>query len=99
MTDAHPALEIERVSAGYGAARVLHGLDLTLRSGEALAVVGPNGAGKSTLLKMISGLVRAREGRIVSHGRQLTSLPTHGVVAAGVVHVPEGRQVFPEMTV
>jgi branched-chain amino acid transport system ATP-binding protein len=97
MTDV--ALHVEGLVAGYGAAEVLHGVSLAVRSGEALAVVGPNGAGKSTLLKTISGLVRARAGTIEAGGRAIRSLPTHAIVAAGVVHVPEGRQVFPEMSV
>ena len=93
------ALEVTDLRAGYGHATVLHRVDLVVRPGEALAVVGPNGAGKSTLLKTISGLVRARGGRIASHGTDLTAKQPHQIVAAGVVHVPEGRQVFPEMSV
>ena len=93
------ALEIDGLRAGYGPATVLHDVSLSVEPGEAVAVVGPNGAGKSTLLKTISGLVRARDGRVAAHGRDITKLATHQVVSAGVVHVPEGRQVFPEMTV
>jgi branched-chain amino acid transport system ATP-binding protein len=93
------ALDVDGLVAGYRAAQVLHGVGVRVRPGEAVAVVGPNGAGKSTLLKAISGLVRPRAGTIAAGGRQVAGLATHEIVRAGVVHVPEGRQVFPGMSV
>jgi branched-chain amino acid transport system ATP-binding protein len=94
-----PILRVDGLRAGYGAAQVLHGVSLEVREGEAVAIIGPNGAGKSTLLKVLSGLVRAREGAVSLRGRDMTNAASHRLVSAGVVHVPEGRQVFPEMSV
>jgi branched-chain amino acid transport system ATP-binding protein len=92
-------LTIEGLHAGYGDQAVLHGVDLTLRRGESVAVIGPNGAGKSTLLNTISGIVPSRGGRVRLEGQDLTGKHPHHIVDAGVVQVPEGRQVFPEMSV
>jgi len=93
------ALSVDGLVAGYGGSQVLHGLSLDVRPGEAVAVVGPNGAGKSTLLNAISGIVAVRNGSVSMDGQPLTNKAARSVVLAGVVHVPEGRQVFPEMTV
>ncbi|MCE3550878.1 ABC transporter ATP-binding protein [Pseudonocardia sp. RS11V-5] len=98
MNDA-PLLEITGLEAGYSGSRVLDGVDLAVHAGEAVVVVGPNGAGKSTLLKTISGLIRAGGGRIRFDGDDVTNWPTHRLVAAGIVQVPEGRQVFPGLSV
>jgi branched-chain amino acid transport system ATP-binding protein len=93
------AMAVQDVVAGYGGSEVLHGVSITVAEGEAVAVVGPNGAGKSTLLNVISGIVGARKGSVTVDGQPLTNKAARTVVLAGVVHVPEGRQVFPEMTV
>lgn len=98
MSDA-ALLEVRDVVAGYGAATALHEISLHVGRGEAVAVVGPNGAGKSTLLNVISGLVPARSGTVSFNGDDVTKRSSHLRVADGVVHVPEGRQVFPEMSV
>ena len=92
-------LQISGLSAGYGRSTALQ--DVTLSVGEEgnVAIVGPNGAGKSTLLKVLSGLVRARSGAATYRGLPLNDLAPDQIVRAGVVHVPEGRQVFPGLSV
>jgi ABC-type branched-subunit amino acid transport system ATPase component/ABC-type branched-subunit amino acid transport system permease subunit len=94
-----PLLEVGRLSAGYGAEPVLKEVDLRVRSGEMVAVLGANGAGKSTLMRAISGLHRPVSGGIAFGRENIAALPAHRVVARGVVLVPEGRQVFPELSV
>lgn len=95
-----PHLEIERLVAGYrGAPPVLRGVSLTARHGEVVAVLGRNGAGKTSLLRTISGLVNLREGSIRLDGTDLRGRPPHEVAGLGIAHVPEGRRVFPGMTV
>jgi ABC-type branched-subunit amino acid transport system ATPase component len=84
---------------GYGAEPVLHGIDLQVRRSEVVALLGANGAGKSTLMKALSGLLRPVQGGIHFEGRDLGALGAEQVVALGVVLVPEGRQVFPELSV
>lgn len=93
------ALEVEGLEAGYGEVRVLHGLSLTAEAGAITAVIGSNGAGKTTLLRVLSGMLMPGAGRIRLDGRDITGHPAHRLVAEGVVMVPEGRMVFPEMTV
>lgn len=92
-------LEIRGLTVNYGRIRALDRLSLTVREGEIVALVGANGAGKSTLLKTISGLVRPVGGEILFAGRRTDGLPPHEIVKAGVAHVPEGRRVFPDLTV
>jgi branched-chain amino acid transport system ATP-binding protein len=92
-------LELNGIRAGYGAQEVLHGLSFTVPAQEIVAVVGVNGAGKSTTLKVISGLLRARQGEVMVDGRTLAGGSAAEAVRAGIAHVPEGRQVFPNMTV
>ena len=92
-------LQIENIEAGYGAHLVLRGLSLTLAQGQMAALIGPNGHGKTTLLRCISGLVRLRAGSIRFDGRRIDGLRPDEVVAAGIVHVPQGDMLFPEMTV
>jgi branched-chain amino acid transport system ATP-binding protein len=92
-------LEISGLRAGYGAVEVLHGVDVTVGSGEMVALVGANGAGKTTLLKSISGLLPARSGSISIGGRLLSSVNPVARVKLGLAHVPEGRQIFGDLTV
>jgi branched-chain amino acid transport system ATP-binding protein len=87
------------LSAGYGAGPVLHGMDLRVRAGEMIALLGANGAGKSTLMRALAGLHRPVRGGIHLEGHELAGLPAERIAALGVVLVPEGRQVFPELTV
>ena len=92
-------LEVRNVTAGYGAFTALWDVALRVERGEAVAVVGPNGAGKTTLLRVISGVIPPRSGELVFDGASLTGRPPHDVVAHGIAHVPEGRRLFPALTV
>jgi branched-chain amino acid transport system ATP-binding protein len=92
-------LEIEDLSVAYGQRRALDGVSLTVREGEIVTLLGANGSGKSTTLRAISGLVRPRRGRIVYRGRDLAGAAPDAIVAAGIGHVPEGRDVFGEFSV
>jgi branched-chain amino acid transport system ATP-binding protein len=92
-------LELTGVKAGYTSQEILHGLDFAVAPGQIVAIVGVNGAGKSTTLKVISGLLTAREGTIAVDDRRLSGGSAAEAVRAGIAHVPEGRQVFPNMTV
>jgi branched-chain amino acid transport system ATP-binding protein len=92
-------LKLENVHAGYGAVDVLTGISLEVGEGEIVAVLGANGAGKSTMLMTICGVNRCRQGRITFAGRPIANLPPHEVVARGLSQVPEGRRIFPRLTV
>ena len=92
-------LELARLDVTYGDLPALTGIDLVVEHGETLAVVGANGAGKTTLLRTVSGLLHARRGEVRFEGERIDRLPCHRVVERGVVHVPEGRKVFPSLTV
>ncbi len=92
-------LRIEGLSFAYDDLRVLWDVDLDVAAGEVVAVLGGNGAGKSTLLRAISRLVRPGAGRLEFEGADLGRVAAHEVVALGIVHVPEGRRIFPELTV
>jgi branched-chain amino acid transport system ATP-binding protein len=92
-------LDVKELSAGYGPIPVLDQIGLLVARGETVAVLGPNGAGKSTLMKCLSGLIRPVSGNIGFGGAALARLPAHRVARAGLILVPEGRQVFPRLTV
>jgi branched-chain amino acid transport system ATP-binding protein len=92
-------LMVHELRAGYGKADVLHGVSFEVRAGECVALVGANGAGKSTTLKCICGLIPARGGRVEFEGRRIDGLPGHTIVQRGLTMCPEGRQVFPDMSV
>lgn len=92
-------LEIEGLEAGYGSQAVLHGLTLAVGDGGFVALVGPNGHGKSTTLRAISGLLRVRAGSIRLAGARIDRLRPDQIVAAGIIHVPQGDMLFPELTV
>jgi branched-chain amino acid transport system ATP-binding protein len=94
-----PLLEVEGLNAGYGALAVLDNVSLKVGRGEVIALFGPNGAGKSTLMKALSGLIRPVSGHIKLDGRDLASLSAPQVARSGLILVPEGRQVFPQLTV
>jgi branched-chain amino acid transport system ATP-binding protein len=87
------------VDVAYGDLPALRGVSLAIEEGEILTVVGANGAGKTTMLRTISGLLRPRAGEITFEGRRIDRLPSHHVVAGGVVQVPEGRKIFPSLSV
>ena len=92
-------LALTGVTAFYGAVQALKGVDLAVQPGEIVTLIGANGAGKSTLMMTICGSPRARHGRIVLEGRDITALPTHEIMHLGVAQSPEGRRIFPRMTV
>jgi branched-chain amino acid transport system ATP-binding protein len=92
-------LAIEKLEFAYGDLQVLWGIDITINEGEIVTLVGANGAGKSTTLKNVSRLVQWNRGSITFRGEDLSRLEAHDVVERGVVQVPEGRKIFPEMTV
>jgi branched-chain amino acid transport system ATP-binding protein len=92
-------LKISELSTGYGHAEVLHGISIELNEGEIVAVVGANGAGKSTLLKAISGMLPPRRGSMTFLDESITSLAPEDIVRRGIVHIPEGRRVFPYSTI
>jgi len=92
-------LRVENLHAGYGHIEALHGVDVEVGEGEIVALIGANGAGKSTLLMSICGNPRARQGRIEFLGEDITRLPTHAIVRRGLAQSPEGRRIFPFMTV
>jgi branched-chain amino acid transport system ATP-binding protein len=92
-------LTVEGIQCAYGEARVLHGVSLSLAPGEVLCLLGRNGAGKTTALKAIMGLVRPRAGVVRLDGRDLTRLPAHKIPRLGIAYVPQGRGLFPFLTV
>jgi branched-chain amino acid transport system ATP-binding protein len=92
-------LELRNVTAGYGQFTALWDVSLRVDAGEAVAVVGPNGAGKTTLMRVISGLIAPRAGEIVFEGRTIGGRPAYEVVGRGIAHVPEGRRIFPVLSV
>ena len=92
-------LKVSGLRAAYGPVEALKGVDVDVDAGEIVAMIGANGAGKSTLLMTICGAPRARSGRIEFDGRDITRLPTFEIVRLGIAQVPEGRRVFPHMTV
>ncbi|MCL4079433.1 ABC transporter ATP-binding protein [Coriobacteriia bacterium Es71-Z0120] len=92
-------LKVENIHTFYGQIEALKGIDVEVAEGEVVTLIGANGAGKSTTLKTISGQLAPREGRIVFAGEEIQGMPAHQVAAKGIVHVPEGRRIFPRMTV
>jgi branched-chain amino acid transport system ATP-binding protein len=94
-----PLLSVEGVKTFYGHIPALNGVNLEVRAGEIVGLIGANGAGKSTLMMTICGNPRAREGRITFDGRDITRLPTHDIIGARIAQAPEGRRIFPRMTV
>ncbi len=99
MTAPAPLLEVAGVSAGYGAVQALSGVSLHVMPGEIVTLIGANGAGKSTLLMTICGDPRARAGSIRLDGEEIAGLPTHAIMRRGIAQAPEGRRIFPRMTV
>jgi branched-chain amino acid transport system ATP-binding protein len=94
-----PILTVSGLTAGYGDVQVLWGVDLAVMEGEIVSIVGPNGTGKTTLLLAISGMVRARTGSIKFDGEEIGNLSADKIVGKGLIHVPEGRRLFPTLSV
>jgi branched-chain amino acid transport system ATP-binding protein len=92
-------LQVEKMEGGYGSGRVLFGMDFGVPKGQVTAVIGRNGVGKTTTLKGILGLLPVRSGRVTLDGADLSEKPVHAMVRAGIGYVPEGRQIFPKLTV
>ncbi|MBN9016488.1 MAG: ABC transporter ATP-binding protein [Rhizobiales bacterium] len=99
MTRAAPIIEIARLTAHYGDFQALFGVDMRLGVGETIAIIGANGAGKTTLMRTIAGIVSASSGTIQLDGRPITALSAPEIVMAGVAMVPEGRKLFPSLSV
>jgi branched-chain amino acid transport system ATP-binding protein len=94
-----PILEIEDIHTYYGSIHALKGISLTVNEGEIVTLLGANGAGKSTTLRSINGLNRPRQGAIRFQGRDITTVPAHQIVKRGIAQSPEGRRLFPRMSV
>jgi len=92
-------LEVTQIDVYYGEVPALQKVTLRVLNGESVTVIGANGAGKSTVLKTVSGLLRPRQGSLRFEDRELSTLPPYEIAALGIAHVPEGRRVFPELTV
>jgi branched-chain amino acid transport system ATP-binding protein len=97
--DERPAIELQGIAASYGTIEVLHGIDLVVAAGSIVAVLGPNGAGKTTLLKVISGALQPTRGTVCMEGHDVTGASIDRLAKAGVCLIPEGRGVFPNLTV
>ncbi|WP_372014525.1 ABC transporter ATP-binding protein [Tistrella mobilis] len=92
-------LEVEGLKAGYGGVEVLRGIDLAVGAGEIVAVLGSNGVGKTTINKVLSGVLPARAGQITFEGRRLDGVDAAAIVEAGLIQVPEGRKIFPNLDI
>ena len=92
-------LEVKNLVVSYGAIKALKGISFTVKPGTIVTLIGANGAGKTTTLRTISGLIKAQEGHIYFMGDEITNIPAHKIVQMGITHVPEGRRIFPDLTV
>jgi branched-chain amino acid transport system ATP-binding protein len=99
MTGGQYVLEVTGLKAGYGGVEVLRGIDLAVGAGEIVAVLGSNGVGKTTINKVLSGVLPARAGQITFEGRRLDGVDAAAIVAAGLIQVPEGRKIFPNLDI
>lgn len=94
-----PLLELHDIHTYYGHIHALKGLDMTVGEGEIVALIGGNGAGKTTTLRTVSGMMKPKVGRVVYQGQNVGGLPPHMIMGRGMSHVPEGRRIFPQLTV
>ncbi|MDP3052098.1 MAG: ABC transporter ATP-binding protein [bacterium] len=92
-------LKIENLRAGYDGMEILHGIDAEFKLGEIVAIIGPNGSGKSTLLKSVFNLCQIYSGKIIFKDKDITKLPTHQLISLGISYVPQGKQIFANLTV
>jgi branched-chain amino acid transport system ATP-binding protein len=99
MDGREPLLMLDRVFAGYGKMTILNGTTASIRPAAITTVIGPNGAGKSTMFKAVFGLLPVRSGTIVFDGRDISNLPPRALLDAGIVYIPQGRNIFPELSV
>ena len=93
------ALSVQGLTVAYGRTEAVHALDIEVAEGQVVCLIGANGAGKTTTMRALSGLLRPRAGRVVFDGADITGLPPHRIAAAGLRQVPEGRQIFADLTV
>src|SRR5438876_12028729 len=96
---AEPLLRLDGIHAGYGLIEVLKGISIEVNEGEIVTIIGANGAGKTSTLLSISGVNRIRQGHILFRGEGIEKRPAHEIVRLGIGHVPEGRKIFPRLTV
>src|ERR671938_389513 len=99
MSISQPILELQNVHTYYGNIHALKGISITVNNGEIVTLIGSNGAGKSTTLRTISGILQPREGQVLLEGQRIDHVPAHKVVEMGVLQSPEGRRIFPRLTV
>lgn len=92
-------LKIKNLKSGYNGQEILHGIDFEVKPNEIVAIIGPNGSGKSTLLKSIFNLADVYSGSIIFKNKNITKIPTHGLIYEGISYVPQGRQVFSNLTI
>ena len=92
-------LEVKNLEVYYGLIKVLKGISFEVNEGEVIALIGANGAGKTTILHTITGLLSPKKGEVLFEGQDITKIPAHKIVSAGMAHVPEGRRVFAQLTV
>lgn len=92
-------LEVKNLEVFYGAIQALQGISFHVEQGEIVTLIGANGAGKSTTLRTISGIIRPKNGEVLFNGKSIKQVPAHKIVRMGISHVPEGRQIFPNLTV
>lgn len=92
-------LSVNNIQVFYGAIQALHGVSFEVKEGEIVTLIGANGAGKSTTLRTVSGLIRPKTGSVEFRGQDITKVPAHKIVKMGLAHVPEGRKIFPNLTV
>ncbi len=98
-SQAEVVLELQQIHTYYGRIHALQGVSLDVRQGEIVTLIGANGAGKTTILKTISGLLHARQGKVLLHGKDITQRAAHELVKAGIGHAPEGRRIFSRLSV
>lgn len=92
-------LELKKINSGYGNLKILKDLDFTINPGQIVSIIGPNGAGKSTLLKTIFNICDVYSGKVIFKGSDITKLPTYDLIFEGISYSPQGRQIFPDLTV
>src|SRR5215510_1843179 len=95
----NPLLQLENIHSYYGNIHALHGISLYVNQGEVVTLIGANGAGKSTTIRTISGIMHPREGSITLDGQAIHNIPAHELVSRGIAQSPEGRRIFPRLTV
>lgn len=99
MSSGEPLLKVENIEACYGKVAVLKGVNFEVKEGQIVTLLGSNGAGKSTTLRTVSGLINPSAGKVIFRGEDITRMPPHEIVRRGLIHLPEGRHIFKDLTV